>query len=64
MKIIDILNQDRVTISMEVFPPKTDAAFESVAEAVREITRLAPSYISCTYGAGGGTSAHTLGISR
>ena len=64
MKIIDVLNEGKLTVSMEVFPPKTDAAFESVQKAVRGIIELSPSYISCTYGAGGGTSAHTLEISR
>lgn len=64
MKIIDILNQNRLTLSFEVFPPKTETAFESVKRAVEEIARLKPSFMSVTYGAGGGTSKYTLDIAR
>ena len=51
-------------MSFEVFPPKTDAAFDSVKTATEEIAALAPSFMSVTYGAGGGTSAYTLEIAR
>jgi len=64
MKIIDILREQPVTISMEVFPPKTDVKLESVRESVREISRLHPSFVSCTYGAGGGTSRYTVEIAQ
>ena len=64
MKIIDILRQDTLSLSFEVFPPKTDAAFDSVKTATEEIAALAPSFMSVTYGAGGGTSAYTLQIAR
>ena len=64
MKIRDLLKQKKVTISMEVFPPKTDTAFQSVSDSVRAISRLHPSFVSCTYGAGGGTSRYTVEISR
>lgn len=62
MKIIDRLREDRVNISFEVFPPKTDAGFESVLKAVDEIGSLNPAFISVTYGAGGGTSRNTVSI--
>lgn len=62
MRIIDRLNEDGVHISFEVFPPKTDAGFESVLRATDEIAALAPSFISVTYGAGGGTSKNTVKI--
>lgn len=64
MKISDILRDQPVTISMEVFPPKTDVKLESVRESVREISRLHPAFVSCTYGAGGGTSRYTVEISQ
>ena len=50
MKIIDRLNEDRINISFEVFPPKTDAGFANVQRATDEIAKLDPSYISVTYG--------------
>lgn len=62
MKIIDRLNEDRIHISFEVFPPKTDAGFDKVLEATDKIAALKPSYISVTYGAGGGTSKNTAKI--
>ena len=62
MKIIDKLNQNGIHISFEVFPPKTDAGFDKVLSATDEIAKLNPSYISVTYGAGGGTSKNTAKI--
>lgn len=62
MKIIDKLNEDKIHISFEVFPPKTDAGFEKVKDATDKIAELKPSYISVTYGAGGGTSKNTAKI--
>lgn len=62
MKIIDILKQDKVTLSFEVFPPKNDMNYDSVAQATQEIAALRPDFMSVTYGAGGGTSEHTVHI--
>lgn len=62
MKISEILKQDKVTLSFEVFPPKTSDVFASVEKAIAEIAQLKPDFMSVTYGAGGGTSAHTVQI--
>lgn len=62
MKIRDILKDTTPHISFEVFPPKTDAGFESVLTATERIAELKPSFISVTYGAGGGTSRNTVSI--
>ena len=64
MKIIDILQSGRPSLSFEVFPPKTESAFASVEAAVEEIAQLHPAFMSVTYGAGGGTSAYTLALAR
>ncbi len=64
MKLTEILNSDRFSLSFEVFPPKSSTAFDSVQKAVEEIARLRPSFMSVTYGAGGGTSRYTLEIAR
>ena len=64
MKVIDILNSPKPTISLEVFPPKTDTVYASVEQAVEKIADLKPSYMSVTYGAGGGTSSHTVNIAK
>ena len=62
MKLTELLYKDTMSLSFEVFPPKTDAAFESVKTAVEQIAALQPSFMSVTYGAGGGTSQYTLDI--
>ena len=64
MKLSELLKQDKCSLSFEVFPPKTDTAFSSVKEATEEIARLNPSFVSVTYGAGGGTSRYTLEIAK
>lgn len=62
MKITDRLNEKKFTLSFEVFPPKTDANFDTVKVATEKIASLNPGFVSVTYGAGGGTSEYTLAI--
>ncbi len=64
MKIIDLMTDDRLSMSFEVFPPKTETGFESVKTATEEIAKLKPLFMSVTYGAGGGTSKYTLDIAK
>ena len=64
MKIIDLLNQKALSLSFEVFPPKTQMNFDSVKTATEEIAKLCPAFMSVTYGAGGGTSKYTLDIAK
>ncbi|MBQ7090911.1 MAG: glycogen/starch/alpha-glucan phosphorylase, partial [Clostridia bacterium] len=64
MKIIDLLSQNTLSISFEVFPPKTETSFESVRAATEEIAKLRPAFMSVTYGAGGGTGRYTLDIAK
>ena len=54
MKIIDRITQNTLSLSFEVFPPKTETGFDSVKSATEEIAKLRPSFMSVTYGAGGG----------
>ena len=61
-KIKDILKDQTPQISFEIFPPKTDAGYDSVLSAAEQIAGLKPSFISVTYGAGGGTSKNTVSI--
>lgn len=64
MKIIDLLNEDKVTLSFEVFPPKTSGRYENVLKAAEKIASLNPNFMSVTYGAGGGTSVHTVALAK
>ena len=64
MKLNELFSQSKYSLSFEVFPPKTDSAFDSVRHATEEIAKLRPSFMSVTYGAGGGTSKYTLDIAK
>ena len=64
MKLTEIFDRGVPSLSFEVFPPKTDSAFDSVKSAVEEIATIRPSFMSVTYGAGGGTSRYTLDIAK
>ena len=47
-----------------MFPPKTSNTYDSVKSATEEIAKLSPSFMSVTYGAGGGTSEYTLEMAK
>ena len=64
MKITELLNRETLSLSFEVFPPKTESNFESVKHATEQIAALHPAFMSVTYGAGGGTSRFTLDIAQ
>lgn len=64
MKITEILSAAEPSLSFEVFPPKTETCFEKVKTATEKIAQLKPSFMSVTYGAGGGTSKYTLDIAE
>lgn len=64
MKLTEIINKNQFSLSCEVFPPKQSTSFESVKTAVELIARMHPSFMSVTYGAGGGTSRYTLDIAK
>lgn len=62
MKLIDIINAESPSLSFEIFPPKTSDSFDSVKSAAEKIAKLEPSFMSVTYGAGGGTSDFTAAL--
>lgn len=62
MKVIDLIREDKVTISCEMFPPKKEAQLSNYKELAIEMAALKPAYFSCTYGATGGTSDYTVEI--
>ncbi len=49
-------------LSFELFPPKTSAGETALATHVDRLVEFEPSYITCTYGAGGSTQGKTLDI--
>ena len=64
MKLTEIFDKEKLSLSFEVFPPKSDTALENVMRATEEIASLKPSFMSVTYGAGGGTSHYTLEVAK
>ncbi|MDR1735313.1 MAG: methylenetetrahydrofolate reductase [Oscillospiraceae bacterium] len=64
MKISEILAKGKVTVSCELFPPKHGDMLGDAKETVRQTARLGPSFISVTYGAGGGTGRHTASLAE
>jgi methylenetetrahydrofolate reductase (NADPH) len=55
MHIRDILQLQKPSFSFEFFPARTEASAEELYQTIRELEPLAPSFVSITYGAGGGT---------
>jgi methylenetetrahydrofolate reductase (NADPH) len=52
------------TFSFEFFPPKTDDGERQLWQAIRELEPLHPSFVSITYGAGGGTRDRTVAVTE
>jgi len=59
MARIDDLLREGTTYSFEFFPPRDDDAEALLARTLRTLEPLGPSYVSVTYGAGGGTRERT-----
>lgn len=64
MKISEILSRDKLSLSFEVFPPKTSETYENVKNSALGVADLNPDFMSVTYGAGGSTSTYTLDIAQ
>ncbi len=61
MKHSSIFQSDS-NISFEIFPPKKWESFPNLYETLDDLKELRPSFISCTYGAGGSNSKKTAEI--
>jgi len=61
-KVTDIFSQKKKTLSLELFPPRTPEGYEKLLKTLELFARLKPDFISCTYGAGGGSREKTLDI--
>lgn len=63
-KIIEILNDGRIHLSCELFPPKQGAELQNSLEIVNRIAAIKPSYMSVTYGAGGSTVGYSAALAK
>ena len=64
MKISEILARDSLSLSFEVFPPKTSETYENIKNSALEIAKLKPDFMSVTYGAGGTTGSYTIDVAE
>ncbi len=62
MKISEYYKKQKYTISFEFFPPKTAEGEAKLFQTVKDLKKLAPSFVSVTYGAMGNTQENTLRI--
>ena len=56
--------KDKLTLSFELFPPKTEKGETNLYRHVEKLMEFQPDFITCTYGAGGSTQNKTLDIIR
>ena len=62
MHLSQAYGADRFGLSFELFPPKTDQGVAALFRQVDRLLEFAPSFITCTYGAGGSTQDRTLAV--
>ncbi len=58
----DAYGPGRFGLSFELFPPKTDAGEVELFRHLADLMAFEPSYVTCTYGAGGSTRTKTLDV--
>ncbi len=61
--ISELFAQNRPLRSLEFFPPKDDAGVEALRATAATLKRMAPDFVSVTYGAGGTTRDRTAQVS-
>ena len=60
----ELFAQQRPLRSLEFFPPKDDAGVSALRETALLLKKIAPDFVSVTYGAGGSTRERTAQVSR
>ena len=61
--ISELFQQGRPLRSLEFFPPKDDAGVDALRATATALKRMAPDFVSVTYGAGGTTRERTAQVS-
>jgi len=60
MRLPQLFKSRPFVLSIEIFPPKTSDGDEALRRNLRTLVDYEPSFVSCTYGAGGSTQDRTL----
>jgi methylenetetrahydrofolate reductase (NADPH) len=61
--ISQLFARERPLRSLEFFPPKDDAGVDALRATAHALKRMAPDFVSVTYGAGGSTRERTAQVS-
>lgn len=64
IKLSQLFNNQRLTVSIEIFPPKTADGDSALRKNLSQLVTHRPGFVSCTYGAGGSTRDRTLAWCR
>jgi methylenetetrahydrofolate reductase (NADPH) len=64
MRIDEILSGPLPCFSFEFFPPKTDDGQRNLEQALSELKKDSPDYVSVTYGAAGSTRERTVEVTK
>ncbi|HEX3598525.1 MAG TPA: methylenetetrahydrofolate reductase [NAD(P)H] [Lacipirellulaceae bacterium] len=62
MKLSAAYGPGKFGLSFELFPPKTPQGVSNLFQHVNRLVEFSPSFVTCTYGAGGSTQELTLEI--
>ncbi len=62
MRLSEVYGPGKFGLSFELFPPKTPEGERALYRHVAQLMDFRPSYVTCTYGAGGSTRGKTLEI--
>ncbi len=62
MRITDMFGKAEPVVSFEFFPPKTDAGMEALYRTIAALKPCGPSFVSITYGTGGGSRNLTIDL--
>jgi methylenetetrahydrofolate reductase (NADPH) len=64
MRVDKIIESSRPVFSFEFFPPKTDEGQKSLEDALGDLKKDSPDYVSVTYGAAGSTRGRTVEVTK
>lgn len=64
MRLSELFASNKPVLSIEIFPPKTAEGDAALRRNLQTLVEYQPSFVSCTYGAGGSTRDRTVSWCR